>query len=183
MLITKEYMAQLKNIHEEDPSFGSMGQEFAPMVARLINSHKVTEVLDYGCGKCSLLFTLGEDKLVDHAFGYIGYDPAIERFAKAPVSTEMVVCLDVLQHVEPQCLPDILEDLRRCMQRLGFFSVTTLPAKNVLADGRNAHLIVKPEIWWLERLMENFTVHTYQKTECGFAVLVGPLFTGILDVI
>lgn len=183
MLITKEYTAQLKQLHDENTDFGSMGHVFAPMIARLMNSYKVNEVLDYGCGKCSLLMTMGEERMVDHAFEYTGYDPAVERYSQAPMPAEMVVCLDVLEHVEPQCLPDVLEDLRRCTQKLGFFTITIVAAKKMLSDGRNAHLIVKPPIWWLERIMEHFTVHTYQNNGSGFAVLVGPLFTGITDVI
>jgi hypothetical protein len=87
----------------------------------------------------------------------------------------MVACIDVLEHIEPDCLDDVLDHLAGLVQRLGFFTVHTGPAIKVLPDGRNAHLTQQPARWWLPKLLDRFDLMMFQKTEQGFWVLVAPL--------
>jgi len=63
-----------------------------------------------------------------------------------------VVCGDVLEHVEPECLDDVLAELRRVTQEVGLFVVHLTAAKKTLPDGRNAHLIQQPADWWQARI-------------------------------
>jgi hypothetical protein len=55
----------------------------------------------------------------------------------------MVACIDVLEHIEPKLLENVLDDLQRVTREIGFFTVSTVLAEKTLADGRNAHLIVE----------------------------------------
>jgi hypothetical protein len=84
----------------------------------------------------------------------------------------MVCCIDVLEHIEPALLDNVLDDLKRVTQRIGVFTVCCEEAKKFLSDGRNAHLIVQPAEWWLPRIMERFELHMFQKRPDGFMVLV-----------
>ena len=65
---------------------------------------------------------------------------------------EFVYCHDVLEHVEPEFLTSVLVHLNSKILKLGSLNISTVPAKKTLADGRNAHLIVKKPIWWINKL-------------------------------
>jgi FkbM family methyltransferase len=67
-----------------------------------------------------------------------------------------LICTDVLEHVEPECVEAVLDDLCRVTMKAALVTVATRPAVKVLADGRNAHLSIHPLAWWKERLLERF---------------------------
>ena len=54
-------------------------------------------------------------------------------------------------------LKDVLKDLRRVTKGVGYFTISTIPARRILADGRNAHLIVEGYDWWMSQL-KNFKI-------------------------
>lgn len=171
-LITPEYKKQQEHLHETTV-YGTASIEKAPTVAKIMNNLGITKLLDYGCSKlCNLARTINEGKLVQHAFTYIPYDPAVERFSERPEPAEMVACIDVLEHIEPELLDNVLNDLERVTEAVGFFSVHCGPAGKVLQDGRNAHLIQMPPEWWLPRILERFELQNFARTEKGFDVVV-----------
>lgn len=174
MLISDAYREQQKHLHATT-EYGVASAQYAPQVARLIETHKVDTLLDYGAGsRLTLIKTIGENRLCQRKFQYIPYEPAVAEYADTPEPAEMVVCLDVLEHIEPECLDEVLDDLKRVTLRLGFFSISCQPAKKILLDGRNAHLIQEPPQWWLPRITDRFCLQTFQKTSDGFVVLVSP---------
>ena len=100
------------------------------------------------------------------------YDPAIPKWSEVPDPHEMVACIDVLEHIEPEFLDDVLDDLKRLTIRLGFFSIHTGPAVKTLSDGRNAHLIQEPPKWWLPKIMDRFELRSFSNVDNGFWVIV-----------
>lgn len=175
MLISEPYRAQQRDLHAEG-NYGVASAAYAPLVARLIDQYRPRDVLDYGAGsRLTLLRTISERRLCRERFDYRPYDPAVERYAQAPEPADMVVCIDVLEHIEPDCLDAVLNDLKRLTRRLGLFTVHCGPALKVLPDGRNAHLIQEPPEWWLPRITDRFTLQTFQRNDAGFVVLVSPV--------
>lgn len=170
-LISPEYRKQQEQLHL-DPNYGRASEEYAPMVAKVMNTYGVERLLDYGCGKGNLGKTLMQGNLVDHPFRIQHYDPAVAKWADDPEPCEMVACLDVLEHIEPHLLDNVLDDLQRLTKFIGLFTVATQEAMKVLPDGRNAHLIVEGPGFWFPKIVERFEVHTFQKTPTGFFVLV-----------
>lgn len=168
-LITSSYRDQQTELHK-DVNYGVASTHFAPLVSRIVNDYQVQELLDYGAGKGRLAQSLD----VDHAITVQQYDPAIAEFSADPLPSEMVACIDVLEHIEPQLLDNVLDDLQRLTRSVGLFTVSTEPAMKTLSDGRNAHLIVQPASWWLPQIMERWDLHTFQRREDGFMVLVRP---------
>lgn len=143
---------------------------FAPFVRQLIANAKIASLSDYGAGKQNLSKALeAEGVRVD----YHPYDPAFPQYGPAR-SADLVCCIDVLEHIEPEFLDNVLDELRNLAARLGFFSIHTGPAIRLLADGRNAHLIQKPWSWWLPKLCQRFEVEHLQKVQGGFFVIVSP---------
>lgn len=174
-LITERYRAQQKHLHDTT-EYGVASAQFAPMVAKMIDQYQVDSLLDYGAGsRLTLIKTIAEQRLVKRKFDYRAYEPAVEMYAKEPEPAEMVACIDVLEHIEPECLDDVLNDLKRVTKRIGLFSVSTIPAEKHLPDGRNAHLIQEPPEWWLPKLTDRFTLQTFQRNQGGFIVLVSPV--------
>ena len=171
-LITDEYRQMQAKLHE-NPNYGVASLEFAPLVADAIQALQVREVLDYGAGKGRLGGELR--KMIRHPLEIRHYDPAIPAWAATPAPSELVACIDVLEHIEPGLLDNVLDDLQRLVRRVGIFTVHTGPAVKVLPDGRNAHLIQKPTSWWLPKFMARFELMQFQKTPQGFWIGVEPL--------
>lgn len=170
-LISDDYREQQAQLHRND-NYGVASKAYAPLVAKAINQYGVTELLDYGAGKGRLAQTLIEQRLVEHKIRFQHYDPAIPAWSDTPEPTEMVACIDVLEHIEPDLLDNVLDDLQRVTKAIGLFTVSTVEAVKKLPDGRNAHLIVEPPEWWLPKFLERFELHVFQRTQDGFFVLV-----------
>lgn len=162
MLISEDYKAQNKKLHEI-PAYGTSSAKWVGEVRGIAQTYAVQTILDYGCGKGLLKQALG--------FEIAEYDPAIEGKDKQPQPAEMVVCTDVLEHIEPECLDAVLDDLQRLTKRVAFLTIATRPAKKILADGRNAHLIQESHKWWLPKLMERFTVRQFLNRGGDFIVV------------
>lgn len=170
MLISEDYRKQQESLHE-NPDYGVASIQYAPLVSEIVNKLGVTHLLDYGAGKMRLFQNL--HGLVKHPMKLQAYDPGIEKLSAPPVPAEMVACIDVLEHIEPELLDNVLDDLVRVTEVVGFFTIHTGPAVKVLPDGRNAHLIQQPMEWWLPKIWERFDLHSVQVTgEHAFYVVV-----------
>lgn len=167
MLITDNYREQQEHLHETT-DYGVVAEQYGEMVSAMIDALEVDTVLDYGCGhNLSLQRTLKPER----AIKYQAYDPGVPEYSEKPVPSQMVVCIDVLEHIEPNCLEDVLDHLEAMTEFVLVATVHTGPAGKVLQDGRNAHLIQKPMEWWLPKIWERFTIQTVQATESGFMVV------------
>jgi hypothetical protein len=167
MLITPSYLQTQVDAHT-DPEYGVASKLYAPFVSKLVNQLEIAELLDYGAGKCRLFKHLQ----ADHALTLQAYDPAIPSLAGRPLPSQMVCCLDVLEHIEPECLDEVLDDLQALTLEIGFYSIATTPAVRTLSDGRNAHLIQEPASWWLPKLLARWDLQVFQKVQHGFFVVV-----------
>ena len=170
VLISDAYREQQRIMHEHHYMYGSSSVEYAGLVAGIINRMNVTELLDYGAGKMRLWTALMEQGKVKHQFSYRAYEPADDNHSDTPEPADMVACIDVLEHVEPECLEAVLDELQRLTKRVGLFTVHTEPAKKTLPDGRNAHLTQKDMVWWLPKFTARFDVQTLQKQSMGFSI-------------
>ena len=142
MLISDEYRAQQAYLHA-NTQYGVTGREFAPDVARIMAQLDASELLDYGAGS-RLSLKAGLDELGVKGYEYRPYEPAVPQYAETPEPCSFVACIDVLEHIEPEYLDDVLDDLKALVQVCGFFTIHTGPAIKTLPDGRNAHLIQQP---------------------------------------
>lgn len=167
MLISEEYKAEQTALHQNVESYGTASISFAPMIDSLIKTLHVPSLLDYGAGKGRLAQALTEPVRVTE------YDPAIPGKDVCPQGKfRLVVCIDVLEHIEPECLDAVLDDLLAHAKKHVFVSIHCGPAKKVLSDGRNAHLTQEPPRWWLPKLCQRFHVEQVQETGNGFWALL-----------
>jgi hypothetical protein len=109
--------------------------------------------LDYGCGKGVILSHLNE-KFPNTEF--IGYDPALPMWDNKPTNKfDMVFSNDVLEHIEPNFINSVLQDIDQYATKYIWLRIDTQHARKELYDGRNAHLIIQNESWWLNILKRN----------------------------
>ena len=166
MKITPGYLEQNRKLHETG-YYGLRGGRWAPTVLNVCKVAGSRDVLDYGCGQRTL------ERDLD--FPIRNYDPCIPGLDAPPEPADVVACTDVLEHIEPECLDEVLDDLKRVTRNIGFFVIATQPAKKVLPDGRNAHLIQESLAWWRRKLEARFKVSQVKEMSGEFAVVVRPL--------
>jgi hypothetical protein len=165
-LISSEYRDQNRILHETNLAYGVGAGRHAPAVLRIIEKTGVKSVLDYGCGKGYLQRAL--------PFPIWEYDPAVPGKEEPPRPADLVCCFDVLEHVEPDKLLYVLDDLRRVITKMGYLTIHTGPAQKKLPDGRNTHLIQKPIGWWKDKLEAFFVVAKIFQFGPELHIIVGP---------
>lgn len=162
-LISEDYRSLNQKLHASNDQYGTSGKKWAKTIHQLAVSMQTMDILDYGCGKSTLAINL--------PFKIQQYDPAVPKFSAKPHPSDIVVCTDVLEHIEPENLDEVLNDLAGLTRKVAFLTVATRPAKKTLEDGRNAHLIQEGVEWWLPKLWQRFTIRNLQ-VEDGEFVLV-----------
>lgn len=154
-LITDEYRGLNTELHSRNPLYGSKAYKQVSSVVASLNLKHGDILLDYGCGKGSLGRELNKMGVKT-----INYDPALQMYA-TPVSEregypwKYVACMDVLEHVEPNFLDLVLEDIYNAFTDKAFILVSTEASNKTLKDGRNAHLIIQGPNFWADKLEEH----------------------------
>jgi hypothetical protein len=129
---------------------------------------KPRSIIDYGCGQSRFL----DELKPSHDVELIRYDPAIPQFSRKPnIPADLLINIDVLEHIEEGDLDDVMDDLAS-LSRNAIIIVDTKPAATFLPDGRNAHVTIRPQAWWRDRLLKHFpTLHpvvTVRRSRAGF---------------
>lgn len=164
-MITDEYAKLNWQLHQDNPIYGIGGGKYADTVLKLCEGLNTRLVLDYGCGKGYLGKSL--------PFPIWEYDPGIPGKADGARPADIVVCTDVLEHIEPELLPEVLADIRRCLSNVGYFVIHTGPASKTYADGRNTHLIQEGKDWWVAVLKQFFVVGNVGQVGPELHIVVG----------
>jgi hypothetical protein len=145
VLITPEYRELNREMHARKARYGTSGHKWANFVTSLAAMTGSVTVLDYGCGKGTLA-----DGLT--GLTVTGYDPAIPGKDAMPGPADIVVCTDVLEHVEPECVDAVIAHIRSLTRKVALLHACCVVGDRLLADGRPAHLTVKPPAWWAFRI-------------------------------
>ena len=166
-LISDAYRALNANLHAERADYGRRGHAWADAVRDLCRQAGTTDVLDYGCGKATLRDALSE--LDVHC-----YDPAIAQHSADPAPADVLVCVDVLEHIEPENVDNVIAHLASKTRKLALLSIACREAAKTLADGRNAHLSVHDPMWWARRITQRFDLRTASTKGSTFTVVAAP---------
>lgn len=149
-LITDRYLELQRELHGRPRGYGGRGSKWANGVRGLIDRFRATSVLDYGCGEGTLIKSLRP--MCDSTIRIDEYDPAIPGKDTLPSFADLVVCTDVLEHIEPDRLDRVLGHLGFLARKAVFVVIATRPSSKTMADGRNAHLILEDADWWSRRV-------------------------------
>lgn len=156
-LITEDYRRLNEELHEKRPDYGVYGRDHVEAIAGLAANLRTKDILDYGCGKGTLA--------LHFPYTIKQYDPAIAKYSELPTPADIVVCTDVLEHIEPQLIGNVLDHIKSLTKKVFYTTVCTKPAKKMLPDGRNAHLIVESPKWWFSALEDRFDIINYNRGE------------------
>lgn len=166
MLITPEYHKLQSAFHLQRPDYGMSGAKHVEHILSLAKKLETRDILDYGCGKATF------QKAIPYPIQ--NYDPCMPEYARRPEPADIVVCTDVLEHIEPNCLDAVLADLAALTKKVLFTNVACRAAAKFLPDGRNAHLIQESPNWWLARLLPHMDVHSFQSGPGSFTAILTP---------
>lgn len=169
--ITPEYEAQQRQLHEARDDYGTASVKFAPAVSQIVNAARITTLLDYGAGKGRLARALE----VAGDLEITMFDPAVPAFSAPPEPAELVCCIDVLEHVEPQFIEGVISHIASLTKKFAFITVHCGPAVKTLPDGRNAHLTQQPPKWWLGKMLGDFDPLEFRIVPGGCMMVLKPV--------
>jgi hypothetical protein len=165
-LISDSYRSLNEHLHKQNGAYGGGGQRHFHEVMEIAKNLGTTDILDYGCGKSTLS--------TQFPFSIKQYDPAIPRFSALPDPADLVVCTDVLEHIEPELIGNVMQHLRDLTKKAIFVVVSTGVSLKDLPDGRNAHLLVESPRWWMNCFFDYFDVVSYTKLANGVKIAAQP---------
>jgi hypothetical protein len=146
MLISPEHAARYQQYYAAHFPGALRPHAWQHLVERLIAEVGATSVLDYGCGPSAALAW--------HLHVPVqNYDPGVVACAALPSPADVVVCVHTLEHVEPECLPEVLHHLWGCTRKAALLIISCQPSTKVLPDGIPWHTCVREPIWW-QRVLE-----------------------------
>lgn len=146
-LVTSGYQATLRDTHAEG-GWGTKGHRYIPEIVPFYESLHCCNILDYGSGQESLRINLEPINIPVTC-----YDPGRPGREALPAPHDLVVCTDVLEHIEPELLDNVLQHIFDLTIKGAYLHIATKVAKRMLTDGRNAHLIVQRPDWWEKQIM------------------------------
>ncbi len=167
MRYTHQYAELQRELHARNVGYGASGHKHAQHVIEIAKRMETREILDYGCGQMTLQKAI--------PFPITNYDPFIHGSEDEPEPHDLVVCSDVLEHIEPACILPVIQHLAAKTKKMLFVDVAQHPAAKFLADGRNAHILVKSTSWWIEQLAPYFNVQSLQSYPGGFVAAFTPV--------
>ena len=123
-------------------------------INEIIKNHNIESLLDYGCGKALEYNPNPYNKSLEIFL----YDPFYKRFNLLPKKQyDLVVCTDVMEHVEKTNINNVLNHINSFSNRAVFFSISTNLAKKNLPDGQNAHVTILSDQEWKNLIKKNFS--------------------------
>lgn len=174
--ITPEYLAMQRTMHADTASYGTSGagglDTVFVMASKMLKGREYVDILDYGCGKGKLKQAmLKEYPAFKDAIRIHEYDPCIPGKDAEPKPADIVVCADVLEHVEPQCTQATLKHIAILTKNAAYINVCCVPAKKELPDGRNAHINVRGHDWWYRNIKKYFQISDFKDTETSMIII------------
>lgn len=143
-IASPSYREQLRLKHAS-VRWGKHGHCHADDVRAWAQELGAVDVLDYGCGRGTLKPALAPMRCYE-------FDPGVIGKEQLPKPAGIVACTDVAEHLEPDRLDGVLEHIYKLAVQGAYFVISCRPAREILADGRNAHLSIHEPDWWLKKL-------------------------------
>lgn len=124
-----------------------------------VNEVNPRRVLDFGCGKGTLLSALS-DIYSSSPVEFVGYDPAVPEYDTLVDSADLVLCIDVLEHIPEEELEGVIYRISRISDRV-VFNLHHGLAREILPNNENAHCTVKNIFFYHDLLKKYFNSLTF----------------------
>ena len=177
---TEAYGAlQLQFYDESEDKYGSRGDRNFELVSRALlgvysQTRRKLTWLDYACGRGRLAEEITKALAFVTATNYDPFHPAW-RDQPEPGMHDFVTCMDVMEHVEEQCVDNTLTYIAQRCRYGAMFAISVHEAKKTLPDGRNAHVTIRTSQWWREKLGNHFQIVEQSSNGIGTVLIVAAL--------
>jgi hypothetical protein len=184
---TQRYKELQKELHRKG-GYGVSGVQYMPTIfhaiSQLAKRHGAVSVLDYGSSSGDTMKAVREHFWIPPSVEDRCYDPFVDEFSAEPAPADLVICTDVLEHVEPPCTKAVLDHLQALTKRIAFFSISLQPARKVLSDGRNAHINLPGSEFWLTEIRKRFiTSEAKVSGDGGVLLIVGQAINDVRETV
>ena len=159
-----------KQLHQNNPDYGkaseysnknSMKSQLTIPAAVHISMKQfgVSSFLDHGTGKGGLVQML--KSTFQSKLDAAGFDPAVPEYCKKPVKKyDIVSSIDVLEHIGIKEIDATLEEIHSLTNKFFFFCIDLVPSTKKTQDKRNAHFLLAPSEWWIQKIKHHFDAIT-----------------------
>lgn len=149
-----DYKEQLRKEHDGS-KWGSTGFRYSgEAIERLVHRYRPSTGLDYGCGK-------GEVSVNVVDVDWTNYDPGIPGIDEKPPygkKFDIVVCTDVMEHVEEQYVDEVIKDLMKYTGTVLFVDIACYLTGKTFGEGpykgQDLHITVMSPDLWIARFEE-----------------------------
>lgn len=172
---SEEYIILNEELHSRPEGYGGRGYKWLSSLMYFAGKVGGQTILDYGAGQRSLAKTWhkdykGRDQYIQAIYEY---DPAVKGIKKGRREVCLVNCTDVLEHVEPDLLENVFQDLATLGKKGCFMVIATRLSNKVLKNGKNSHLIIETPSWWYEKAKKYWSTVTMIPINTGEFILEG----------
>ncbi|MDC1047079.1 class I SAM-dependent methyltransferase [Alphaproteobacteria bacterium] len=159
-LTLKEYYKSLHagNLTDENKNDiynGKTTMVFAKIIKAIIEKNNIKNLLDYGSGKGDRYFNNSE--FGNEAYPPLEkywninstlYDPGVPHPKPVGEKFDMVISIDVLEHIPLEDLGWVIEEIFYFSKKIIFINVACYAAERTFSDGSNVHVSLFPPMWW-----------------------------------
>jgi hypothetical protein len=150
--VSSEYEQTLTDQHKAIKWGGTAFKWAGEDVKKLLGkrSYALETALDYGCGQEAMKANFPELK-------WHGYDPGIPEKAEKPTGQfDLVVCNDVMEHVEREHVEAVLQEIADYAKTVVLLNIACTAAHGVFTSGprvgQDVHITQRPPEWWAEKV-------------------------------
>ncbi len=149
-LISKEYKEKIVAFHKKRGWGGPISKNVPSIVHKYMALSKANSILDYGSG-CGLFKEKMDNQYPNAKFNIHEYEPGIIGKDEDPPVCDATVCLDVLEHIEPDKIDNVLQHIYDKTNKWAYIMICCIPSHNTFPDGQNLHILQREPNWWLEK--------------------------------
>jgi hypothetical protein len=160
MNIREDYAEQLRAEHHNS-KWGSTGWKYAgqDVITLLTQRPYIKTVLDYGCGKSTMRNYVDENFYDSGRLTWTEYDPGMPGLDVLPKGRyDLVLSTDVLEHVETDLLPEVLDYLQERTGTVSYHNIACYPTGKLFSTGPYAGKDLHLTLWEPEEWREEFKV-------------------------
>lgn len=172
-LISRGHLDEQRRLHAMPEGYGGKGMRHREFVRSMLKELGCKSGLDYGCGQ-GTLWGKSYSRERDPNWALQGYDPAVDAFSAPPLPADLVVCTDVMEHVEQQYVATVVDHLFHLTQIALYVVVALTETSKRFSDGRSAHVMLRPAQWWADEFATRFQPFQPQRDDWTPTLSAGP---------
>ena len=167
----KEERSEVKKIYDrlyDKKYFSSRNygrQNWGEGTYDLIKELKVQSLIDVGCGRNNFVQWAREQGIeatgVDIASGKADVICPAHSLPFADKQFEYLTSFDMMEHILPQEVDEVLDEFNRVTSK-GFLFHIAYRESRVKVFGKQLHLTVEPESWWIEKIEKFGTTNVFR---------------------